>query len=547
MKLNWRIWLLGIFVILSIISILGGDGSSKFLVFVLLTAVLFILHYSESKIIYIGTTIILLIISGYVIMNSFESGVIVKSVGEESPAAIEGLKSGEIIKQINGINVEGLEDYFVAVEGLIDSNQSKKINIVTKSNDYTFFTNQSLDLTVADIEKTHIRTGLDLRGGARALVQPEIKLSDSEMNDLVQIARNRFNVYGLSDVQVKAVSDAENNKFILVEVAGTTPKDLEDLIAKQGKFEAKIANKTVFEGGKKDIADVCRNDATCAAVTRCLPAQSGGFACEFDFTVYLTEKAAQRHADVTRNISLDETGSYLAEKIYLYVDQKEVDVLSIGADLRGQVATRISIRGSGTGSTQDKALIDAKESMKRLQTVLITGSLPYKLNIVKLDTISPVLGKDFSYLIILAGIASLIAVSIIIFIRYRKFKASLALLFTSFSEVVIILGFASLIKWNLDLPSIAGILATIGTGVDSQIVIIDEAERGKKISMKDSIARALFIILSVYATALASLIPLFWAGASLFQGFAITSIIGVSAGVFISRPAFAEMIKKIEE
>src|SRR3989344_4582779 len=185
--------------------------------------------------------------------------------------------------------------------------------------------------------------------------------------------------------------------------------------------------------------------------------------------------------------------------------------------------------------------------MKKLQTVLITGSLPYKLTIVKLDTISPVLGDTFIRMILLAGLAALIVVAIIIFIRYRRWKASLALLFTSFSELVIILGVASLIGWNLDLPSIAGILATIGTGVDSQIVILDEARKGLQTSIKEKIKRALFVIFSSYAASLASLLPLYWAGAGLFKGFALTTIIGITAGVFISRPAFAEMIKKMEE
>jgi preprotein translocase subunit SecD len=185
--------------------------------------------------------------------------------------------------------------------------------------------------------------------------------------------------------------------------------------------------------------------------------------------------------------------------------------------------------------------------MNKLQTVLITGSLPYKLNIVKMDTISPNLGNQFSYLILLAGAAAMLAVGLIIFLRYRKWKASLALIFTSFSEILIILGIAALIRWNLDLPSIAGILATIGTGVDQQIVILDEARSKTTASVLERMKRALFIIVSAYFTALVSLLPLYWAVAGLFKGFAITTLIGITVGVLITRPAFSDMIKKIEE
>jgi len=237
----------------------------------------------------------------------------------------------------------------------------------------------------------------------------------------------------------------------------------------------------------------------------------------------------------------------LTEKLYLYVDDKEVDSLNVGASLKGQVATEISIQGSGTGKTQEEAYTNARVSMNRLQTILITGSLPYKLTIVKLDTISPVLGSDFVRLILMAGAAAVVLVSLIVLARYRKIKASLAVLLTSFSEIIIILGAAALLKWNLDLPSIAGILATIGTGVDQQIVILDEAEKGEKtLSMKEKMKRALFVIVAAFAVSVVSLIPLYWAGGGLFKGFMFTTIGGILIGVLITRPAFSDIIKRIE-
>jgi preprotein translocase subunit SecD len=120
-------------------------------------------------------------------------------------------------------------------------------------------------------------------------------------------------------------------------------------------------------------------------------------------------------------------------------------------------------------------------------------------------------------------------------------------LFTAFSEFIIILGVAALIGWNLDLPSIAGILATVGTGVDQQIVILDEASRSKNIGISRRMKRALFIIITAYLTSVVALLPLYWAGAGLFRGFAFTTIIGITAGVLITRPAFAEIIRKIEK
>lgn len=492
--------------------------------------------------------LIMIALSILAIKPSFESGVVVKSVERNSTAFNEGLRATEIIKEINGKEIKNQEAYASVINSLFEGkNETQRLDIKTDKNEYTFFTDSIPNIAVENVPTTRIQTGLDLRGGARALVQTDVPISDAQLDDLIQVSTNRFNVFGLSDVQIRGVSDLAGDKYMLIEVAGATPTDLENLVAQQGKFEARIGNITVFEGGKADIADVCRNDATCAGIQSCNPNQQGGYFCNFMFTLYLTQEAAEKQAAATRNLTVDETGQYLSQKLDLYVDDNLVDSLSISIDLRGKETTQISIQGPGVGATNELALQDARDNMKKLQTVLITGSLPYKLNIVKLDTISPTLGREFTRSIIIAGLASLLAVSLIIFIRYRKIKASLALLFTSFSEIIIILGFAALIRWNLDLPAIAGILATIGTGVDSQIVILDEARRGISSSMKEKIKRALFIIFASYATAVAALLPLYWAGAGLFKGFAVTTIIGITAGVFISRPAFAEMIKRIEE
>jgi len=492
--------------------------------------------------------IIALLLSLLAIKPTFQTGVEINSIDPDSQAFQQGLRQGQIITSINGEKVQSFEDYSRIMPRIFPSQEEQRLDIMTKKNTFVLFTNQSPQIVVGDVPRTNLKTGLDIQGGARALVSPEEDLTDSQMQDLIEVSQNRFNVFGISDVKIKGIRDLQGNQFMLVEVAGATPTDLEDLVSKQGKFEAKIGNETVFVGGDKDIVDVCRNDATCAAITSCFEVE-GGFACNFQFTIYLSPDAAKRHAEITSQIDLDSEsgGAYLAESLRLVLDDVEVDTLRISAGLKGRETTQISIQGSGQGINQEEAFNDAKNSMNTLQTVLITGSLPFKLEIVKLDTISPLLGSQFIYSILLAGFAAIIFVGLLIFIRYRKFKSSIALLFTSFSELFIILGVASFIGWNLDLPSMAGILATIGTGVDQQIVILDEAQTGKETSIKERMKRALFVVMTAYLTSLVALLPLYWAGAGLFKGFAITSIIGITAGVFITRPAFADMIKKMEE
>src|SRR3989344_8487862 len=261
--------------------------------------------------------IIALILALLAISPSFEKGVVIKSIDKNSTAYEAGLRTGMIIKEISSNSIEKVEDYSrIISEEFGDNKTEVKLDVKTDNNDFIFLTEEIPDIVVADAPKTNIRTGLDLSGGARALVKPvNVTLTDSQMSDLISVTNQRINVFGISDVDVRSTRDLEGNTFMLVEIAGATPSDIEELVAKEGKFEAKVGNKTVFEGGERDIRSVCRNDASCSGITSCFAVQEG-YACNFQFVIYLSEEAAQRHADVTRNISLGTDSQYLAEKLY---------------------------------------------------------------------------------------------------------------------------------------------------------------------------------------------------------------------------------------
>ena len=227
----------------------------------------------------------------------------------------------------------------------------------------------------------------------------------------------------------------------------------------------------------------------------------------------------------------------------LYLDGVLADSLNIAADLKGKAARDILISGPGIGNTEEEAYNDAVSGMRKLQTVLITGSLPTSLEIVKLDSISPTLGSSFEKNALLVALLAIAAVAVVIFIRYRKIKISIPMVIISSSEALLVLGFLTLIKYNLDLAAIAGIIAAVGTGVDDQVVIADEVLGKESTNWKERYKKAFFIILAAYATTLAAMIPLLRAGAGLLTGFAIATIAGVTIGVFITRPAFASIIK----
>ncbi|WP_048151032.1 preprotein translocase subunit SecD [Thermococcus sp. AM4] len=206
-------------------------------------------------------------------------------------------------------------------------------------------------------------------------------------------------------------------------------------------------------------------------------------------------------------------------------------------------ATRLKL--SGSAPTKEEALQEAK----KIYSVLRSGSLAVKLHVVSEEYISPTLGASFKEQAAIAGIGALIAVLLIVYFHYRRWKIAIPVASTSLFEVTIILGIAALIRWNLDLPSIAGIIAAIGTGVDQQIVITDELLGGamggvtRRMSALRRMARAFFVIFASATTTIVAMSFLLVYFVGTLKGFAFTTILGVLIGVLVTRPAYAEIAK----
>ncbi len=557
--------------------------------------------FRSGRVIFLVIVLILSVVAIY--PNFWNKGVAIRSVVKDSPAYVGGIESPkptaspmsrEKIVSINNMPVNNVDDYYnifgklaynisaqiKTTKGtymvkpeyrfeLVATNETEKLNktvevfdknlnkTINKTEFYespkkkkVYFNDLSIGLSVYNAPTTNIRKGLDLEGGTRVLLQPAEKVSKDMLDTMMASMEQRLNVYGISDVTVRSASDLSGNQFIRVEIAGVTEEEVRSLLETQGKFEAKVGNKSVFLGGN-DITYVCRS-ADCSGIDpyRGCNQYQEGWACSFRFSIALNPAAAKREADATKDLSIITKNNepYLNETLDLYLDDQPVDSLNIGADLKGRVITDIQISGSGTGKIQQEAANDALQNMKKLQTILVTGSLPVKISIVKIDSISPMLGSEFGRSALIMAVLATISVIFVIYLKYREIRIALPIAITLVSEIIILLGVASLIGWNIDLAAIAGIIAAIGTGVDDQIIITDETLRGeaaRTLSWKEKFKRAFFIIMASYFTVLVSMLPLLFAGAGLLKGFAITTIIGISAGVFITRPAYAAVIEII--
>lgn len=482
--------------------------------------------------------------------NPFAKGVYINSVTVNSTAEINGVPTGDKLISFDSVLVQSEARF---AELLAEKEFGEIVQVVTESGSYSVVIEdrdreKDIGIAVAARPTSNIKKGLDLIGGTRVILRPTEEVTEQQLTDIVDIIKERLNVYGVSDIVARPTRDLEGNSYVIVELAGTSQEEASELLSQQGKFEAKIGNETVFSGGE-DITYVCRS-ADCSGIDinrGCGQVAEGAWACSFQFLINLHPDAAKRHADITRDLDTVLVGSetYLEHQLDLYLDDALVDSLYISENLKGSEATSITIQGPGEGTTRDAAIESALNNMKGFQTVLISGSLPIKMEVVKMDIVSPTLGETFLSSALFALFAALLAVGAVVFIRYRRLALSIPILVTGLSEVLVILGFASLINWNLDLAAIAGILAAVGTGVDDQIVITDEALRGEKAARnwKERMKNAFFIIFAAYFTTIVAMLPLWWMGAGLIRGFALTTITGVTIGVLVTRPAYAAIIE----
>ncbi len=229
----------------------------------------------------------------------------------------------------------------------------------------------------------------------------------------------------------------------------------------------------------------------------------------------------------------------------MYLDEVQI----YGAPLSPSAAERLRetpIYSWEASTGTDEA---AKAEAEALQIHLRAGALPVNVVLVGSGHVDAGLGSQFKTAALVTGILSLFAVAAVVYFRYRRPEILVPMVGTSFSEVIMILGVASLIGWQLDLASIAGIIAAIGTGIDHLVIITDEVlYEGRLPPSKvfaSRIGKAFTIIIGAAATTVIAMTPLVVMGFGTLKGFAITTIIGVFIGVAIARPVYGVVIKEL--
>ena len=239
------------------------------------------------------------------------------------------------------------------------------------------------------------------------------------------------------------------------------------------------------------------------------------------------------------------------DKFYEYTSH------NIGSAMAVVMGGRVKEVANIKGAIRDTGQIDgtfSEDEVTILSKMLRTGALPASLNEIETRTVGASLGQDSIREGVTAAIVGVVVVLIFMLIYYRGsgINADLALLL----NLLILLGFMGFSTATLTLPGIAGVILTIGMGVDSNVLIFErireEVRAGKAPSaaVDQGFAHAWITIVDTHVTTIVSAAILFLFGTGPVKGFATTLTFGLLANlftaVFVSRTIFDAHLNKMK-
>jgi len=225
------------------------------------------------------------------------------------------------------------------------------------------------------------------------------------------------------------------------------------------------------------------------------------------------------------------TGAHVGDNLAVVLDNKVQEV----AVIKDQIQDQGVINGRFT-----------EQQAKDLAMILRSGALPAGIKYLEERTVGPSLGSDSIRAGVTAAVIGMLAVLIFMLVYYHAagINADIALIL----NLIILLGFLGFSGATLTLPGIAGVILTVGMGVDSNVLIFErireELRNGKTppSAVEQGFGHAWITIVDTHVTTIVSAIILFLFGTGPVRGFAVTLSFGLFANlftaVFVSRVIF---------
>jgi preprotein translocase subunit SecD len=402
-----------------------------------------------------------------------------------------------------------------------------------------------------------------LADGSSTLTMKLSAVNDLEARTLEtskETISERINSLGVSEPIVQTYGLGKNQ--ILVELPGiSNPAQVEEAI----QSTAKLAVYAVVSGPYES------DQAALTSLSGVVPPGDmlvhGSAVSNGPDQVWLLDRASQVEGTDFRDAqpSTDVNGrpnltfsltTAAGDRFYKYTSAHSKDSPNPGS-MAIVLANKVRSVASINSAIRDRGEIEgnfSKDEVDSLSLMLRTGALPASISYTETRTVGPSLGAASIRQGVVAAIAGMAAVMIFMLVYYRGagINADLALIL----NLVILLGFMGFSKATLTLPGIAGLILTIGMGVDSNVLIFErireELRAGKTAAaaVQQGFAHAWVTIVDTHVTTIVSAAILFLFGTGPVKGFAVTLTFGLLANlftaVFVSRLIFDSILQKKE-
>ena len=386
-----------------------------------------------------------------------------------------------------------------------------------------------------------IKTGIDIRGGVSATLYPDVEnissVTDEQIQTIQEILENRIEAKGTFDYNM---SPDYENKRLLLEIPytsgdDTNPQKVIDDLGEMAlltfqrwdeeKYGYDSSGRLVFLVEEAELKDdnIVLDGTDIKDSSAMLNTKDNSYMVALTLTDVGAEKFAQATAEL------------IDKPIAIYLDD-ELKSYPIVSDV---------IAGGEASITGNFTLEETIE----LANYIKYGALPFAMTAQEINSITPILGESALNVTLRAAVVAFLLVVLFMIGRYRLpgVVASVALVGLVASEIFWISAFNA----SITLPGIAGIILTIGMGVDANVIIYEriKEELRNGIGLAEAIdigfKRAFSAIFDANVTTLISGGALYIVGSGPIKGFALTLIIGVIMSFFTAIIVVKYLLKAV--
>ncbi len=370
-------------------------------------------------------------------------------------------------------------------------------------------------------ENRGIRKGIDLAGGSVITFQSSKQNpTDAEMDIVEAIFNARLTNAGYTEARISRGNEGQ----ITVEIPSVTNTDeAASLLGSTAKLTFQDADGNVVLDGATDIK---------GAEYKYGQTSNTASASQAYVQLTLTQEAVSKFAEATKTAAARSDGK---NYISIVMDDNIISSPSVKQEINSETCI---IEGNFT-----------PETAQELANQIKSGQLPFELNVISKETIGAELGADALPTSMMAAGIGIIIIMLFMIIMYRMsgLLASIAMA-VYVGLISLILG---LLRVNLSLSGIAGIITSLGMAVDANVIIFErmkeELKLGKsvKAAVDSGFHKAFSAILDSNVTTIISCVVLYLSGIGTIRGFAVTLGLGVVISMFTAITVTRFLLKQL--